>query len=77
MNRRLKLFLILTIIFWAVGFATGICGRCLEPGTWRCGCVAFGAIAPNWITYPAAAAVSYLLAWLLTVRTGSRGGTAA
>ena len=77
MKKRLKLFLILTLVLWAIGFATGICGRCIEPGTWRCGCVAFWAIAPNWITYPAAALLSYLLASLLTMRKSGNGGAAA
>ncbi len=77
MKKRLKLALILTLVLWGVGFATGICGRCVQPGTWRCGCVGFGAIAPNSITYPAVALLSYLLAWLLTMRGSAHGGTAA
>jgi len=77
MKKRLKLFLILTLVLWAIGLATGICGRCIQPGTWRCGCVGFWAIAPNWITYLAAAVLSFLLASLLAMRKSGDGGTAA
>ncbi len=76
MTKRLKLFIIFTLALWLIGLATGICGRCIESGSWRCGCVAFGAIAPNWITYPGAALLALLLAWLLTMRR-SGGGVAA
>ncbi len=76
-RKRLKLFVGLTLAFWAVGFLTGICGRCVEPGTWRCECVPFEAVAPAWVTLPLRIVLAYGMAWALTRRTGGPGTPAA
>ena len=75
-RKRLVLFVILTLAFWAVGYLFALCSRGVVPIPGG-GCDPFGGVGPWWITLPVTATLAYLLASWLTKRKTRVGDGAA
>jgi len=75
-RKRLVLFVILTLGFWAVGYLFTVCGRGVMPIPGG-GCDPFLGLGPWWITLPVMATLAYLLASLFTKRKPRVGDGAA